>query len=49
MFIKEFYSNMHTINTFMSRFTTVFYGTCIVVTSNFIFEVLHVPRVDCPD
>ena len=49
MFIKEFYSNMYAINTSMPRFTTVFRGTHIVVTPDFIFKVLHVPRVDHPD
>ena len=46
MFIQEFYSNMHAINTFVPRFTTVFRGTHIVVTPKFISEVLHVLRVD---
>ena len=49
MFIKEFYSNMYAINTSMPRFTTVFRGTHIVVTPDFIFKVLHFPRVDHPD
>ena len=49
MFIKEFYSNMHAINTSVPQFTTVFCGTCIIVTPDFISEVLHVPRVDRPD
>ena len=46
MFIQEFYSNIHAIDTSILRFTTVFWGTRIVVTLEFIYEVLHVPRVD---
>ena len=49
MYIQEFYSNMHAIDTFVPRFTTVFRGTRIVVTSEFIFDVLHIPRVDLPN
>ena len=49
VFIKEFYSNIHAIDTSMPRFTMVFRGTYIVVTSDFISEVLSVPRVDCLD
>ena len=40
---------MHSINTSVPQFTTVFRGTRIVVTPNFITEVLHIPRVDHPD
>ena len=40
---------MHAIDTSVPRFTMVFRGTHIVVTLEFIFEVLHVPRVDSPD
>ena len=40
---------MHAIDTSVPRFTTVFRGTHIVVTLEFIFEVLHVPRVDSPN
>ena len=46
VFIQDFYSNIHAINTSVPQFTTVFHGTHIVVTLDFIFEVLHVPRVD---
>ena len=49
VFIQEFYFNMHAINTSVSRFTTVFRGTYIIVTPELIFEVLHVPKVDRPD
>ena len=38
-------SNIHAIDTFIPQFTTVFQGTHIVVTSEFIFKVLHVLRV----
>ena len=46
VFIKEFYSNMHVVNTSVPWFTTVFRCTRIVVTLDFISEILHVPRVD---
>ena len=49
MFIQEFYSDIHVIDTFMPRFTTVFRGTHIVVTLELIFEVLRIPRADLPD
>ena len=49
MFIQEFYSNMHAMDTSVSRFTTVFCDTHIVVTPNFISEVLRVPKVDLPN
>ena len=44
MFIQEFYSNIHAIDTFVPQFTTVFRGTHIVVTPELIFKVLHVLR-----
>ena len=37
VFIQEFYSNMHAIDTSIPPFSTVLCGTCIVVTPNFIF------------
>ena len=46
MFIQEFYSNMHAINTFVPRFTTVFHGTRIVVTSELISKVLQIHKMD---
>ena len=46
VFIQEFYSNMHAI---VPKFTTIFWGTHIVVTPKFISNVLYVPRVDRPD
>ena len=49
MFIQEFYSNMHTIDTFVPQFTIIFCGTRIVVTSELISEVLCVLKVDHPD
>ena len=49
VFIQEFYSNMHSIDTFIPRFTTVFRGTRIVDTSKLIFEVLRIPRVGHSD
>ena len=51
MFIQEFYSNIHSIDTSIPWFATTFWGTCIVVTLNLISEVLHILRVahlDCP-
>ena len=40
---------MHTIDTSVPQFTTVFYGIHIIVTLDFISEVLCVPRVDRPN
>ena len=45
MFILEFYSNIHDINTSVPQFATTFRSTRIVVTPDLISEVLHVPRV----
>ena len=49
MFIQEFYSNIHAIDTFVPQFAILFRGTCIVVTPELIFVVLCVPRVAHPD
>ena len=49
VFIQEFYSNMHGIDTSVPQFVTIFRGTCIVVTSDLISKILHVPRVSHPD
>jgi len=49
VFIQEFYSNMHGIDTSVLLFATTFRGTRIVVTSDLIFEILHVPWVAHPD
>ena len=40
---------MHSIDTFVPQFTTVLWGTHIVVTSDFVSEILHVSRVAHPD
>ena len=45
MFIQEFYSNIHDIDTFVPQFVSTFRGTRIIVTSDLISEVLHVPKV----
>ena len=44
MIIREFYSNMHEFDYYVPQFIT-----CIVVTLDLIFEVLHVPRVEFAD
>ena len=49
MFIQEFYSNIHSIDTFVPQFATKFRGTRTIITPDLIFEVLHVPRVAHPD
>ena len=49
MFIQEFYSNIHDINISIPQFATTFWGTCIVVTPDFISEVLHVSQVAHPN
>ena len=49
MFIQEFYSNLHGIDTFVPQFATRFKGTHIVVTLDLVVEVLEVPRVEQPD
>ena len=49
MFIQEFYSNIHGIDTTVPQFVTTFRGTCIVVTSDLISEVIRVPTVAHPD
>ena len=40
---------MHGIGTSVPHFVTTFRGTCSVVTSDLISEVLHVPKVVHPD
>ena len=45
VFIQEFYSNIHGIDTSVPWFAITFQGTRIVVTPNLISEVLHVLRV----
>ena len=49
MFIQEFYSNIHGINTSMPQFVTTFRSTRIVVTPDLTSEVLCVRRVAHPD
>ena len=49
MFIQEFYSNMHDIDTSVPQFATTFRGTRNVVTLDLISKILHVLRVSCPD
>ena len=49
VFIQEFYSNIHGIDTYVPQFATTFRGTHIIVTSDLISEVLHVLRVAHPD
>ena len=45
VFIQEFYSNMHNIDTSVPQFVTTFRGTRILVTLDLIFEILHVSQV----
>ena len=49
MIIQKFYSNMHRIDTSIPYFFSRVRGTCIVVTSEIVSEVLHVPKVAHPD
>ena len=49
MIIQEFYSNMHGFDISTPHFVTRVRGTCILVTSDIVFEVLHVHRVAHPD
>ena len=48
VFIQEFYSNIHAIDTSISHFTMIFKGTSIIVSSKLISEALHVLRVVRP-
>ena len=45
VFIREFYSNMHGIDTSVPQFTMVLWGTYIVVAPDLISEILHVLRI----
>ena len=47
--IQEFYSNMHDFDTSIPQFVTQVQGTCFVVTTDIIFEILHVLLVSQPD
>ena len=49
MFIQEFYSNIHGINTSVPWFSMTFRGTRIVVTLDLISEVPHVPQLALPN
>ena len=49
MLIQEFYSNMHGFNFSVPLFSTRIRGMRIVVTSQLVMDVLHVPRVEHPD
>ena len=45
MIIQELYSNMHGFDTSIPHFFSCLWGTRIVVTSDIVYEVLHIPRV----
>ena len=47
--IQEFYSNVHGLDTSVSLFHTCVQGMRIVVTSDIVSKVLHVPRVEHPN
>ena len=47
--ILEFYSNMHGFHFSVPQFSTHIRGTHIVVTSDIVSDMLHVPRVAHPD
>ena len=49
VFIQEFYSNIHGVDTFVPQFATTLKGICIVVTPNLVSERLRVPWVAHPD
>ena len=40
---------MHTIDTSVPQFTTIFRGACIIVTSELISKILCIPKVDYSD
>ena len=47
--IQEFYFNMHRLDSSVPLFSTRIRGTRIVVTPQFVADVLHVPRIKHPD
>ena len=47
--IQEFYTNMHGIDSSVPLFHTRVQGTHIIVTSQLVADVLHVPRVEYLD
>ena len=49
LYLQEFYSNIHGIDTSVPCFVMTFQGTRIVVTPDLISEALHVPRVSHPN
>jgi len=49
MLIQEFYFNMYGFDYSVPLFITCVRGTRIVVTSDIVSDVLHVPRVTHPD
>ena len=49
VFIQEFYSNMHEIDSSVPLFFTRIRGTRIPVTSQLVANVLCVPRIEFPD
>ena len=49
MIIQEFSSNMCSFDCSMPRFITSVWGTCIVVTSELISDVLHFPKESHPN
>ena len=46
MLIQQFYSNMHGFDFSVPLFSTCVRGKRIVVTPQFVANVLHVPRVE---
>ena len=49
LLIQEFYSNMHEFDYSIPLFVTRIRGTSIVVTPDFVPDVLRVPTVEFPD
>ena len=49
MIIQDFYSNMHGFDYSIPQFVTRVRGILIVVTSDMVSKVLHVPKVAHPD
>ena len=47
--IQEFYSNMHGFDYSVPLFVTCVWGTHMVVTSDIVFDMLHIPKVEHPD
>ena len=49
LLVQEFYSNMHRIDSSIPLFRTHIRGTRIVVTSQLVTDMLHVPKVVHPN